>query len=128
MTKVRKSKRIVERLGQSPHLVLPLQTLPTSAPPQRPVKVQTGFYRSGLALLASSPAEVADVLWVVRSGNMSQGNTVMKGQATVEMEGHVWALDDVVSNSKLDDFFLASFSGRTPPCTATQHCTSARKL
>ena len=101
--------------------------LPTSAPPQRPVKVQTGFYRSGLALLASSPAEVADVLWVVGSGNMPQGNTVMEGQATVEMEGHVWALDDVVSNSKLDDLFLASFSGRTP-CSATQHCTSARKF
>ena len=28
--------------------------LPTSAPPQTPVKVQTGFYRSDLALLAST--------------------------------------------------------------------------
>ena len=52
----------------------------------------------------------------------------MEGQATVEMKGYVWALDDVVSNSKLDDLFLASFSGRTPPFTATQHCTSARKF
>jgi len=109
------------------HVRLPPGFSP-SAPPQRPVKVHTGLYRAGLALLAASPAEAADVLWVVWNGTMPQGNTVMEGQATVPVEGHVWALDEVISNSKLDNLFLASFSGRSPPCAATQHCTSARKF
>jgi len=109
------------------HVRLPPGFSP-SAPPQRPVKVHSGFYRSGLALLAASPAEAADVLWVVWSGTMPQGNTVMEGQATVPVEGHAWAMDEVVSTSKLDNLFLSSFSGRTAPCAATQHCTATRKL
>jgi len=109
------------------HVRLPPGFSP-SAPPQRPIKVHSGFYRSGLALLASSPAEAADILWIVWSGTMPQGNSVMEGQVTVPVEGHAWAMDEVVSKSKLDNLFIASFSGKNPPSAVTQHCSTSRKL
>jgi len=109
------------------HVRLPPGFSP-SAPPQRPIKVHSGFYRAGLALLAASPAEAADVLWVVWGGSMPQGSTVMEGQATVPVEGHAWAMDEVVATNNLDNLFVASFSGRIPPCAVTQHCASSRKF
>lgn len=102
------------------HVRLPPGFSP-SAPLQRPCKVHTGHYRSGLTLLASSPAEASDVLWVMWGAGTEY-------QDTVPVEGFTWALDEVVTTNQLDKLYVNSFGGRTPPSGATQHFSQPRKL
>ena len=73
-----------------------------SAPPQRPVKVHSAITGSGLTVLASSPAEAADVLWIMSSGNMPpQPGMLSEGQTTLPVEGHAWAMHEVTTKTTL---------------------------
>jgi len=109
------------------HVRLPPGFSP-SAPPQRPVKVHTGLHRAGLTVLASSPAQAADVLWVVGSGCLPGGPGVAEGQATVQVEGHTWALAEMERETQLERQLALSFGGREPPAAASQHLRSPRRL
>ena len=83
----------------------------------------------GLTVLASSPAEAADVLWVMSSGTMPpQAGLLMEGHTTVPVEGHAWAMHEVSSNTDLHDILVTSFSGKLPSCASTQHLAAARRL
>lgn len=110
------------------HVRLPPGFSP-SAPPQRPVKVHSGVTRSGLTVLASSPAEAADVLWVMSNSSMPpQQGMLMEGQTTVPVEGHAWAMHEVSSKNDFYDIMISSFGGRLPSVSAIQHCCPARRL
>merc|ERR1719347_168815 len=93
-----------------------------SAPPQRPIKVHTGHHRRGLSLLASSPSEAQDVLWLLL-GSL-QGET----HATIQVEGHTWALAEVSSESELESLCVSAMGGLWPQPAALQHLQQDRQL
>ena len=99
-----------------------------SAPPQRPVKVHSGYSRLGLTVLASSPAEAADVLWLISPATMPGQSSLMEAHTTVSVEGHAWAMSEVVMKSDLSEAIMSSFAGKLPPAAAVQHCSSRRKI
>ena len=110
------------------HVRLPPGFSP-SAPPQRPVKVHSAMTSTGMTVLASSPAEAADVLWVMSNGTMPpQSGLLMEGQTTVPVEGHAWAMHEVSTKNEFHDVMISSFGGKLPSTAATQHCSPARRL
>merc|ERR1719193_196125 len=110
------------------HVRLPPGFAP-SAPPQKPTKVHSGYYKSGLTLLSSSPAEAADVLWLIWNGCLPPGgNTLMESHSVVPVEGHTWAIDEVSSDSRLINLYRNSYNGREPPSAVIQHCSSSRQI
>jgi len=110
------------------HVRLPPGFAP-SAPPQKPTKVHSGYYKSGLTLLASSPSEAQDILWLIWNGSLPPlGNCLMEGQSVVPVEGHTWAIDEIQTSSKLVDLYKNSFSGREPPAAVVQHCAPSRQM
>jgi len=110
------------------HVRLPPGFAP-SAPPQKPSKVHTAYYREGLALLAASPAQAADVLWLLWNGSLPVvGPSLMEGQSTVSVDGHTWAMDEVVTPGRLERLYRNSFNGRDPTPSVIQHCSASRQL
>jgi len=100
-----------------------------SGPTQKPTKVHNGYYNSGLTVLASSPAEAADVLWLIWNGSLTQsGNNMMETHSVVPVEGHTWALTEVTVQSKLMTLFRRSYNGREPPSVVVQHFADPRQI
>jgi len=100
-----------------------------SGPTQKPTKVHNGYYKSGLTLLASSPAEAADVLWLIWNGCLPQaGGNLMETHTVVPVEGHTWALAEVSQTSKLLSLFRNSYNGREPPPAVVQHFADPRQI
>ena len=55
-------------------------------------------------------------------------SSLMEAHTTVAVEGHAWAMSEVVSKSNLDEAVISSFSGKLPPAAALQHCSGRRKI
>lgn len=80
-------------------------------------------------MLASSPAEAADVLWIMSNGTMPlQPGLLMEGQTTVPVEGHAWAMHEVSTKNEFQEVMIRSFGGKLPSMASVQHCSPARRL
>ena len=91
--------------------------------------MHSALTRTGLTVLASSPAEAADVLWVMSNGvTPPQSGLLMEGQTTIPVEGHAWAMHEVTSHNDFHDVLVSSFAGKLPTCAATQHLGPTRRL
>jgi len=65
---------------------------------------------------------------LVWGGGLPPGPHLMEGQDTVPVEGHTWAIDEVIRSGPLERLQVRSFGGREPPCAVTQHCSPARQM
>ena len=47
----------------------------------------------------------------------------MECQSTVPVEGHVWAMQEVTTASRLLELYRNAYGGRDPPSAVVQHCS-----
>lgn len=114
-----------------PHnLVLQHVRLPpgfaASSPSGRPSKVHMTYYGNGTLLLASAQNEAVDALWVLSGDSFPFQNMLMEGQSVLNVDGRVWALEEIPYASPLTKLYTESFGSQNPPSAVTQHATPAR--
>lgn len=84
------------------------------------------LYLSGTLLLSSAQNEATDTLWVLSGDSFPFQNMLMEGQSVINIDGRVWALEEIPYKGQLAKLYSESFGSQNPPSSVIQHAQAAR--
>ena len=91
-------------------------------------QVHMSYYKSGTLLLSSAQNEASDQLWLISGDSFPLDNRLMEGQSTLQIDGRVWALEEIPYTGKLNRLYKESFGSMESPLLAVQHAQISRRF